>query len=364
MKKALIMMCLLSLARAGYAQFITTSSSQVVATSGSELSIKTTGNVSIAQDLSTSKINLELSGATQTIAEDLTVRKLVLTGNGDKSINKSLFVTENIDFTLGILKVSTSGKILYTGAIGGITGGNDNSYTDGFFFNQSTGAQLFPVGAAGLGYAPATIINNQSKSEIGIQVVNQSPNFIADVDSEVKRLDNTHYWEVNTTNLADVSSSIKLSLKGVDPTLASGDSLTLAVVQADNVGEVVEGLSGADNSNDKEHITSQKNFTKAFLGVAASKEPTVSVIDIITPGQDGHNDHLNILFIEKFAIRKVRLLDRYGFVIKEWPEYVNGEANGYDFNKLSSGSYICIVEYGNSDTGTRSIQQMVSVIKN
>ncbi len=360
MEKVLIVMGLLGLAEISCAQIVTTSSSQLSTTSGSEISIKTPSNVTIAQDMSNAKVDLELFGTAQTISESLTLRKLTLSGIGDKTISKNLTVTESINFALGVLKPAASSKILYSGSFDGITGGSDDSYVDGFFFNQTKGAQLFPVGASGLGYAPATILRSESQNEIGIQVVNQSPNFIADTDSDVKKLDNTHYWEVNTTNIADISSLVKLSLKGVDPTLALDDSITLSVVQADNIGGVVEGLGGVDTNED---VTSTRDFTKAFLGVGASKELIVSVIDIITPGKDGFNDHLNILHIDKFEIRKVKLLDRYGLLITEWTDYVNGAANGYDFNRLSSGNYICIVEYGNPDTGTKSIQQMVSVIK-
>lgn len=367
MKKALILVGFISLTIAGYAQVVTTSGSQLSTIAGSEVSIKTTGNVTISQDVSNAKVNLELSGGPQTISENLILRKLTLSGSGDKTIDKNLTITENIDFILGILKPSNSTKILYTGAFEGITGGNDNSYVDGLFYNQSTGAQFFPIGVSGL-YAPATLLSGNAQKEAGIKVVKQSLNTIPTADSDIKKVDSDHYWEVTTASVADIGSRIQLSLNGVDPTLASDQGLTLAVVQANSTTDPVDGLGSL--SYDNSSVTSQRAFTKSLLGVGASEEVVVSVIDIITPKTDQHNDFLRVLNIEKFDIRKVRLLDRYGLSIKEWSDFTNYDdpnnpnQDGYDFNKLSSGNYICVVEYGNTDSEMKSIQQMVSVIKN
>ncbi|HPM30541.1 MAG TPA: gliding motility-associated C-terminal domain-containing protein [Chryseolinea sp.] len=364
MNKALIIVGFLGLANMSYAQLVSTSGSQLSTTAGTEIAIKTTGNVSIAQDLPSAKIDLELNGSSQTISENLTLRKLILTGSGIKTISKNLTVTDNIDFVLGILRAASSGKILYTGLIDGINEGNDNAYVDGFFFNQSANAQIFPVGAAGLGYAPATLLTGDNQRQVGMQVVNQSPNFVADPASDVKILENTHYWEVIAPSIADIDSKIELSLNGVD--LIPDKGLSFTVVQADNIGDVVDGIGGSSSTAS---VTSNKVFTKALLGIGASEKVVVSVIDIITPKLDDHNDFLRVLNIEKFDNNKVKLLDRYGFVIKEWTDfknYVGDDPNtdGFDFNTLSSGSYICVVEYGNDDSGMQSIQQMVSVIKN
>jgi hypothetical protein len=367
MRKALILVGCMGLVVVGYAQVITTSGSQLSTVAGTEVSIKTTGNVTISQDVSNAKVNLELSGGPQTISESLILRKLTLSGTGNKTISKNLTVTENIDFILGILKPSTSTKILYTGAFEGITGGNDNSHVDGFFYNQSTGVQFFPIGTSGL-YAPATLLSGDVQKEAGIKVVNQSLNTIPAADSDIKKIDSDHYWEVTTASVADIGSQIQLSLNGVDPTLASDQGLTLAVVQANSTTDPVEGLGSS--SYDNSSVTSKRAFTKSLLGVGASEEVLVTVIDIITPKTDQHNDFLRVLNIEKFDIRKVKLLDRYGLSIKEWSDFTNYDdpnspnSDGYDFNSLSSGSYICVVEYGNSDSEMKSVQQMVSVIKN
>lgn len=367
MKKALITVGLASLAAIGYTQVVTTSGSQLATSAGSEVAIKTSGNVTIAQDVSNAMVDLELSGGSQTISENLTLRKLILTGSGDKTIAKSLTITENIDFILGILKPSNAGKILYTGAFEGITGGSDNSYVDGIFYNQSTGVQIFPVGTSGL-YAPATLLTGDNQREVGMQVVKQSLNTTPATDSDIKKVDPDHYWEVSSASVADIGSQVTLSLNGVDPSLAFDQGLALAVVQADNTTDPVEGLG--NSSYDNSSVTSQRVFTKSLLGVGASEEVVVSVIDIITPKVDQHNDFLKVLNIEKFDIRKVKLLDRYGFSIREWSDFTNYDdpnnpnQDGYDFNKLSSGNYICVVEYGNADTEMRSTQQMVSVIKN
>jgi len=367
MKMALILTGFTCFAVIAFGQVVTTSGSQLATVSGSEIAIKTTGNVTISQDVSNAKVDLELSGGLQTISENLILRKLTLSGSGDKTISKNLTVSESIGFTLGILKPAAASKIVYTGPFEGITGGGDNSYVDGFFYNQNTGSQHFPVGASGL-YAPAILSSGDAQREVGIRVVKQSLNTVPASDSDIKKVDPDHYWEVTAASIPDINSKITLSLNGVDPLLASDEGLTLAVVQASTTTDPVDGLGSS--SYDNNSVTSQRVFTKSFLGVGASEEVIVTVIDIITPKVDQHNDFLRILNIEKFEIRKVRLLDRYGLNIKEWSDFtnyddpINPNQDAYDFNKLSSGNYICVVEYGNSDSEIKSVQQMVSVIKN
>jgi hypothetical protein len=117
-------------------------------------------------------------------------------------------------------------------------------------------------------------------------------------------------------------------------------------------------------------ITSRKKVTKPFVAIAGSVEVDLVIHDIITPFmEDGVNDFLYVQNIDKFMVNKVTLLDRWGVPVHEWKNFTNytdpltPNQDGYDFKKLSPGSYICIVEYGDGETGMSKKSQMVTVLK-
>ena len=90
----------------------------------------------------------------------------------------------------------------------------------------------------------------------------------------------------------------------------------------------------------------------------------------ITPNSgDKQNNVLYVKNIELFPENTVKLLDRWGILIKSWTNFSNyGSSNAeqadFDFSTLTIGNYICIIEYKNSTNGDKKNHtQMISVLK-
>ncbi|HYG19106.1 MAG TPA: gliding motility-associated C-terminal domain-containing protein, partial [Ohtaekwangia sp.] len=262
---------------------------------------------------------------------------------------------------LGLLEPGNAGKILYTGPAENLTGASENSHVNGMFYTQATGTLFFPVGADGIGYAPAWLENGNA-SEVAVSVVASPAGFTFDpATSELQFLDNSRYWHV-VGDLANINARVSLGLNGINV----GNELTPVVVQSDNIGGIADNLQGLGES---ERVTSRQAISKSLVAIGGSKEVLLVIHDLITPFSEGHNDVLKIQNIKHFGTNKVTLLDRWGAPVKQWINFTNyddAEApnqDGYDFKQLSPGSYICIVEYGDAETGMRKKSQMISVLK-
>jgi hypothetical protein len=352
---------------------VTIAAGTLLASEGTpDIVIHSVGNISngSAFDFSAANVHLILSSGDQTLTGNMVVSLLDVVAGLNKNINGTLTVTHGINFTAGFLKPGASGKLLYTGSEDNVNGSSANSFVDGVFTIQSSGRLFFPVGdLGGTGdalYAPAYLETGSSTDEIGLHVIKSNPSLTPDVsETELKEIDNTHYWQISTSNLAAISSRVSLSLNGI-----AGFSSTLSPVVAESGDVGGTAFSLGSSSSDASFVASRKPFTKSILTIGASEEIHVKIHDIITPfAEDGFNDNLYIESIDKFGLNKVTLLDRWGVPVKEWKNFtnyddpINPNTDGYDFSKLSPGSYICIVEYGDEGAGSKKISQMITVLK-
>jgi hypothetical protein len=339
------------------------------AVDGTSVVMETSGNLvngSTTFDFANTNLTLSLISNAQVISGAWVVTQLNVVAGSNKDVSGNLTITKGITFNNGLLTPSGSGRIVYTGSASDITGDFSTSYVNGVFNVRSGGRMFFPVGADGLGYAPAWIENGNGTDEVGMEVIMGGANLAFDPSaSELQTVDNTHYWQVSSANLAALGSQVTLSLNGI---AGFGSEISPVVVQADNVGGQAENLLSA--LADGTAVTSRTAVTKPVLAVAGSREVVLRIYDIITPFViDDFNDALHIENIEKFSVNTVTLLDRWGAPVKEWKNFTNYDdpttpnLDGYDFTKLSPGNYICIVEYGNAETGMRKESQMITVLK-
>ena len=339
--------------------------SQVVIPSGTQLQvsqdtpilIQTPNNIannSAGADLSKAKLTFDLTGGTQSITGNFNLTALLISAGGVKTINNTITVTDNIAFTLGIVAPSSGGKLLYTGADDGLTGGNNSSYYDGIFYSSGSGSRTFPIGTAGI-FSPVTF--EGVSGETGVRV--RGENAALTVDGvEITAVDQERYWEI-TTDPSLVNSKATLSLNGLDAFVSTEGSTT--IVQAGNTGAQAINLGNSSSSNTSS-VTTRGNVTASILAIGKEKQIIVKVHDLITPfGSNGVNDQLYIENIEKFDHNKVTLLDRWGVLVREWKNFTNEDP--YDYSKLGPGNYICVVEYGNENSSTSAIEQMVTVLK-
>lgn len=366
--KLYLSLCLIFVAMHVRGQVTIATGTNMGAVDGTAVVMETTGNLvngSTVFDFANTNLTLSLISNAQVISGPWVVSQLNIVAGGSKDVSGNLTITKGIAFNNALLTPFGSGKILYTGSANDITGDFSTSYVNGVFNVRSNGRNFFPVGTDGLGYAPAWIENGNGTDEVGVEVINGGADLAFDPSaSEIQMIDNTHYWQVSSTGLA-LASQVTLSLNGV---AGFGSELSPVVVQADNAGGQAENLLSA--VSDGISVTSRAAVTKPVLAVAGSKEIVLRIYDIITPFvKDDFNDALHIENIEKFSVNKVTLLDRWGAPVRKWTNFtnyddpINPNQDGYDFTKLSPGNYICIVEYGNVETGMRKESQMITVLK-
>jgi hypothetical protein len=319
-----------------------------------------------AFDFSQVNLQLDLNGGTQILSGNLVVRDLTLSSQGLKSVTGNLTVANSISFSEGILIPSVSGKITYMGSPENLTGflDNNNSYVEGAFYNNGSKPKAFPIGVSGLS-TPAFLYD--ATGEVGMQVHSGPISWSVEGNKELLSVNDERYWEV-LTDITQVHSRISLSLNGISETFIASDG-GLAVAQAPAISDVPENL-GSSSATEGLEVISDGEVSKPIVMLAKETKIVLRIHDLITPsGSDDKNNTLTIENIHRFDHNIVTLLDRWGVEVKKWKDFtnyddpINPNADGFDFTKLSPGSYICIVQYGKGDGTDKVEQQMVTVLK-
>lgn len=369
MKKSLTF-ALLLMAGLAEAQVMIANGTSMAASQGAEITIQSKGNLSngSSYDFSNVKLNVTLmaNNTAQTISGAWSFSTLSLFAGSNTNVSGTVTVTDQMYFNTGLITPTGSGKILFTGSADNINGDESGTFTDSYvagnFYVRAGGRNFFPIGGADYGYAPAWLESGNGSDEVGIQVVDGDPAFTYDPTGELQAMDNTHYWQITAPDLGALNT--RISVADIGP---FRNDLANVIVQGETVGAAAQNLMGI---TDGSVISSRKTVSQPFVAIAGSIEVELIIHDIITPFmEDGVNDQLYVQNIDKFEINKVTLLDRWGAPVKEWKNFtnysdpLNPNLDGYDFKKLSPGNYICIVEYGDNESGFSKKSQMVTVLK-
>jgi hypothetical protein len=263
--------------------------------------------------------------------QPLVVSSLSINNGGIKDLTGNWEVTSALELTDGILRVGSGSKLVYSGTTN--LSGSAQSYVDGFLFLNNTATDrrfVYPVGISG-NYLPVTL-ETAPAGELGIRVVAGDAGLA--LPAEISDYLRTWYWEAT----AAPNSIVSLSLNQSDAFL---DGAAPVVLSADGTGTAAMALGGTVVSGD---VSSNAPSTQPVLALGKGVEFLLVIHDMITPYiLDDKNDRLIIDNIELTESNHVRLLDRYGVVVKEWFDYTND--NQEDFSTLSPGNYVCIVEF-------------------
>jgi hypothetical protein len=308
-------------------------------------------------DFSETDLRINLAGPVTGISGNWVVAQLQLNADTDQVIplNGDLVVTKAMNLLSGHIQVQ-QGKISFTGNPGDLFADvNGNSYIVGPFFQVGSGDRYFPVGTS-TDYAPVRLPQVHSSGEIGIQAYDADSELAPD-QVDVLAILPGRYWRISSSEVSSIRSIINVSTNGI--IIPQDGSPT--VVQGDEPGNTAIHLK--TSSVNEDNITSLLPVTSSIVAIGKREKIIVKIHNLITPFQaDGVNDRLYIENIERFSVRKVTLLDRWGNVVRNWGnEYSNSIE--YDFATLSPGSYICVAEFRNEGTGTRRISQMVTIVK-
>jgi hypothetical protein len=333
-----------------------------------QITVATTGNVINHSDFDFDDVNLRLilTGLDiQNIKGNWVADSLVLAGKNVKFLQGNLVVNGKIRFISGVIRLDKDGKFLFTGPAENIIARSNQSYVDGMFYQTGGGARIFPVGAgpvfASLGFQNA---GTASTDTIGIQVMNGAVGFDETdlVESAVVEVSQDHFWQIKSfpeNALNKIQSPVRLALQGID--LGTGGRV---VLQCNNDGSDPKTLNLQQEDDAENFVRSEAKVTAPRLAVGRVTEVPVTVNALITPfGSFNTNDYLRVYNIGNFKYKKVKLLDRYGVLIKEWGDDFDIVVESWDFKKLSPGNYICIAEYGNSPEEMKSVTQMVTVLR-
>lgn len=194
MKKALILLLLLpGIVRA---QVVISNGTSMAVSGTPDIVIHLQGNLSNNStfDFTGSNLLLNLTAGEQTITGPLVVSDLGLLRGNSKNINGTLTITHGVNFTIGFLLPSASGKVLYTGAADNLTGASEHSFAHGPFTIRSSGRNYFPIGTDGIGYAPAWMESANGTDEVAMEVFNTGAALAFDPSaSEIQVVDNTRY---------------------------------------------------------------------------------------------------------------------------------------------------------------------------
>ncbi len=87
--------------------------------------------------------------------------------------------------------------------------------------------------------------------------------------------------------------------------------------------------------------------------ISDNEKPSLNVLNLITPNNDGINDYLIIENIEAYPTNKVSIFDRWGVKLYEGLGYNNGDIRFEGFankslnrGEMESGTYFYVVSYG------------------
>ncbi len=178
------------------------------------------------------------------------------------ALTDTMFVTENLDLTNGII-TTTSTNILIIGDSATITGGNASNYIDGPMIKEgrTNGDQfVFPIGDGSL-YAPMEITKiSSSGSEYMAQYFGDPPPFGTSIAADVDNISGYQYWELSKIAGSD---DVEIKLHWMDAAANGINNLDSLIVVGLNVSNIWEnfgnggttggtgsGISGSISSTD------------------------------------------------------------------------------------------------------------------
>lgn len=307
-------------------------------------------NASTSTDFTNAQIFLQGGDQQASTGQPLIVSTLSINNGGTKTLSGNWEITNDIDLTDGIIRIGNGTKLLFSGSTP--LQGNDRSYVDGFIHvnNKTANSRItFPVGTNST-YTPV-IVEDASVGEIGFRAVPGDAGLSLPVG--ISEHYTSWYWQSSTS----VNSGVSLSLNGADAFLGGGAPY---VLESDATGGSATSLGGSAANS---FVTSSDPSTKTILAIGKGAEFLVTIHDMITPYTlDQVNDKLNIENIELTESNHVKLLDRWGLVVKEWIDFTNDVE--YDFSLLSPGNYVCVVEFTYPGTSARSTAKgVVTILK-
>ena len=133
------------------------------------------------------------------------------------------------------------------------------------------------------------------------------------------------------------------------------------------VGGMVTVSLGAGDVTD---AATNSNLAAEDFRIVYFPLPDMQIRPIITPGlQDDENNVLVIDHVQYYKDNNLKLMNRWGAVLKEWTNFQNytttySDQPDFNFTELNQGEYMCVLDYTNPVTGKRdNLVKMIMVLK-
>lgn len=338
-----------------HAQFRVASGTQY-ASQGARVTVRTTGNVIIDQQMEMNNTVFGFAGSNQNlqITNSLSVLGVAVANGTSVRLGGDLTVTGNIVFDDGYI-IPGTGKLLYTGSE--TLMGSEQSHVRGMMWSMGTGIRSFPIASSDNIYAPFVLLGvNEGNVELGVEAIHSNPN-VANIPPDIPEVSQNWHWQVSTRGTGFSGAVATLPIQTEDESLFSGANRSGVVIQANSTRDLVESLGG---SVGPDAVTSANPGVGPLFFLGTVLEVELSIHNIISPNGDGSNDFLVIENLGLLGVdNEVILLDRWGVKVYEKKGFVNFDAisNPYDgsFDFLEPGNYICILKIPSRKTTTQTI---------
>ena len=281
---------------------------------------------------------------------------LQLGNNATVTTSFDLEITSGLRLYSGVISFNGDGRVLYSGNAGNLKYDEENYLVSGFYA-RGTGTRTYPIGTTTeLADIKLDIAGTDPDVITSAEVFAEDPALPAQaVPSGIDPVSSDWYWRMTADG--EFSSVIPaLSINPSDDMLAdnSGESTTLVVLEMNESKDAVNNLGRGSASNGEYVVASQGGTGPHFL-LGVTRDVQLVINQIITPDNDGVNDHLEIQNLDLYAgSYEVILVDRLGDIV--WSS--RNLDGSVDFSFLEPGDYICVVNFA----GTTA-RQMVTVLK-
>lgn len=268
--------------------------------------------------------------------------------DGNVELLSDLNITGLLELNSGILNTYEDAALLLGEEVV-VTFEND-AYINGILYSSQQGDVTFPVGTPSASL-PVTLFGVISNNPIGVRVFEEPIN--ADFNGDLDAISPNRYWQILDNG--------GFSIAGIQLTVQDEDFIEKeeeAVIGFTKDLTTPLGLLGFGELQGS--LTSGTLMTQTYLlpgyYVLADKSvagPPITVINVVTPLQDGKHDFLRIQNIEFYENNRVEIFDRNGNMVFEMKGYNNvdrvftGIANtGAIKGALTTGNYFYTVQAG------------------
>lgn len=278
---------------------------------------------------------------------------LSVDGNGVKAFSKSLNILGKLHLISGLLVMEESAS-LSVGEGGTIIGGDEQSYIVGKLSLEGSGDLFYPTGTIEK-YLPVTLFGAQEDGGyVDAKAIEGSPGLNTSLD--LSAVSTSHFWEIETSSSTNLTG-LQLPLSN-ETFILEDEYATIAysngIDDFSSLGD--ETIDGNLSNGNITSLMSIQSGIYAIGEVRADLAPPLTIVNVVTPNNDGKHDYLRIDNVEFYPNNKVEIFTRSGQQVFRMSGYNNTDKvfSGRDDSGrlLVTGNYFYTIRLGNGKSKT------------